>query len=122
MKSLFFRALAMLFLASAMPALAQTADPAARPFDGAAAWASALSLKIAITYASERRQFDQGSGTDETVLLDYGKHQRRLLPRLATTYATIRCPRSASGTPTTATSRTSGCASSEVSISPAPIR
>ena len=57
--------------------------------DGAASWASALSLQIAITYATQRRQFDAGSGTDETVLLDYGKHQRRLLPRLATTYASI---------------------------------
>ena len=36
---------------------------------------------------NQRRQFDSGSGTDEVVLLDYGKHQRRLLPRLATTYA-----------------------------------
>lgn len=44
MKSLFFRALAMLFLASAMPALAQTADPAARPFDGASAWAAFTKL------------------------------------------------------------------------------
>ncbi|MFK4791628.1 acyl-CoA dehydrogenase [Microbacterium sp. ZW T5_56] len=57
--------------------------------DGAASWASAVGLTIAITYATQRRQFDQGSGTDETVLLDYGKHQRRLLPRLATTYAQI---------------------------------
>lgn len=57
--------------------------------DGAASWASALSLQIAITYATQRRQFDAGSETDETVLLDYGKHQRRLLPRLATTYASI---------------------------------
>jgi acyl-CoA oxidase len=57
--------------------------------DGSAAWASALGLNIAITYANQRRQFDSGAGTDEVVLLDYGKHQRRLLPRLATTYASI---------------------------------
>ncbi|WP_409047845.1 acyl-CoA dehydrogenase [Microbacterium sp. HA-8] len=57
--------------------------------DGAAAWASALGLKIAITYATQRRQFDSGTGTDEVVLMDYGRHQRRLLPRLATTYAQI---------------------------------
>lgn len=57
--------------------------------DGAASWASALGLHIAITYATQRRQFDSGAGTDEVVLLDYGKHQRRLLPRLATTYAQI---------------------------------
>lgn len=57
--------------------------------DGSAAWASALGLNIAITYANQRRQFDSGVGTDEVVLLDYGKHQRRLLTRLATTYASI---------------------------------
>ena len=57
--------------------------------DGSAAWASALGLNIAITYANQRRQFDSGAGTDEVVLLDYGKHQRRLLTRLATTYASI---------------------------------
>ncbi|MFT4258552.1 acyl-CoA dehydrogenase [Microbacterium sp.] len=56
--------------------------------DGASSWASALGLKIAITYATERRQFAGATG-DEVVLLDYGKHQRRLLPRLATTYAQI---------------------------------
>ncbi|WP_144876451.1 acyl-CoA dehydrogenase [Microbacterium sp. 1.5R] len=56
--------------------------------DGAASWASALGLKIAITYATQRRQFDGVDG-QEVVLLDYGKHQRRLLPRLATTYAHI---------------------------------
>ncbi len=55
--------------------------------DGAATTASALSLYIAVTYANQRRQFDSGSGTEEVVLLDYGKHQRRLLPRLAQTYA-----------------------------------
>lgn len=57
--------------------------------DGAAAWASAIGLTIAITYGNQRRQFDSGSGTPEVTLLDYGKHQRRLLPRLATTYAEI---------------------------------
>ncbi|GAA1704897.1 acyl-CoA dehydrogenase [Microbacterium sediminicola] len=53
--------------------------------DGAATWASALALNIAVTYANQRRQFDNGAG--EVVLLDYGKHQRRLLPRLAQVYA-----------------------------------
>jgi len=57
--------------------------------DGAAAWASAIGLIIAITYGNQRRQFDSGNGTPEVTLLDYGKHQRRLLPRLATTYAEI---------------------------------
>ncbi|RLK52366.1 acyl-CoA dehydrogenase [Microbacterium telephonicum] len=55
--------------------------------DGAATTGTALAEYIAITYANQRRQFDSGSGTDEVVLLDYGKHQRRLLPRLAQTYA-----------------------------------
>ncbi|MBS1699135.1 MAG: acyl-CoA dehydrogenase family protein [Actinobacteria bacterium] len=56
--------------------------------DGAASWASALGLHIAITYATQRRQFNGVDGS-ETTLLDYGKHQRRLLPRLATTYAQL---------------------------------
>jgi acyl-CoA oxidase len=55
--------------------------------DGAATAASALALTIAITYGSQRRQFNAGSNTDEEVILDYQRHQRRLLPRLATTYA-----------------------------------
>ncbi|MET0806470.1 MAG: acyl-CoA dehydrogenase, partial [Lacisediminihabitans sp.] len=55
--------------------------------DGAATVASKLALDIAITYASQRRQFVAGSPTDEEVILDYQRHQRRLLPRLATTYA-----------------------------------
>lgn len=54
--------------------------------DGAATNASALALNIAVTYGNQRRQFAGATGA-ETVLLDYGKHQRRLLPRLATTYA-----------------------------------
>lgn len=55
--------------------------------DGAATTASALAVYIATTYANQRRQFDSGAGTPEVVLLDYGKHQRRLLPRIATAYA-----------------------------------
>ncbi|TFC19853.1 acyl-CoA dehydrogenase [Cryobacterium algoritolerans] len=55
--------------------------------DGAATQASAMALTIAITYGSQRRQFTAGSDTDEEVILDYQRHQRRLLPRLATTYA-----------------------------------
>jgi acyl-CoA oxidase len=55
--------------------------------DGAATTGTALAEYIAITYANQRRQFDSGSGTPEVVLLDYGKHQRRLLPRVAQTYA-----------------------------------
>ncbi|WP_235496732.1 acyl-CoA dehydrogenase [Leifsonia sp. Root4] len=55
--------------------------------DGAATAASAMGLAIAITYGSQRRQFTAGSDTDEEVILDYQRHQRRLLPLLATTYA-----------------------------------
>lgn len=54
--------------------------------DGAAVRAMQAGLAIALTYAAERRQFPGASGR-ETVLLDYGQHQRRLLPRLAETYA-----------------------------------
>ncbi|GAA2533919.1 acyl-CoA dehydrogenase [Microbacterium mitrae] len=57
--------------------------------DGASSWAAAMALNIAIVYGTQRRQFDQGAGTDEVVLMDYGKHQHRLLTRLATTYASI---------------------------------
>lgn len=54
--------------------------------DGAATAASALGLAIAIRYGNERRQFKAG-GDGEQVLLDYQRHQRRLITRLATTYA-----------------------------------
>ena len=55
--------------------------------DGAAVNASALGLQIALTYGDQRRQFTAGSDTDEEVLLDYQRHQRRLIPLLATTFA-----------------------------------
>ncbi|WP_166879890.1 acyl-CoA dehydrogenase [Salinibacterium sp. ZJ450] len=55
--------------------------------DGSATAASAMGLTIAITYGNQRRQFTASSDTDEEVLLDYQRHQRRLIPRLATTYA-----------------------------------
>ncbi|GAB3574904.1 acyl-CoA dehydrogenase [Leifsonia lichenia] len=55
--------------------------------DGSAVNAAKIALKIAITYGNERRQFTAGSDTDEEVILDYQRHQRRLLPLLATTYA-----------------------------------
>ncbi|MFB9308708.1 acyl-CoA oxidase [Agromyces hippuratus] len=57
--------------------------------DGAATTAAAMALTIAITYGNQRRQFNAASDTDEEVLLDYQRHQRRLLPKLATTYAQI---------------------------------
>ncbi len=55
--------------------------------DGSAVAAAKIGLKIAITYGSQRRQFTAGSDTDEEVILDYQRHQRRLFPLLATTYA-----------------------------------
>jgi acyl-CoA oxidase len=55
--------------------------------DGAAVAASKIALTAAIRYATERRQFNASSHTEEEVLLDYQRHQRRLFTRLATTYA-----------------------------------
>ncbi|MCG7308717.1 acyl-CoA dehydrogenase [Brachybacterium sp. ACRRE] len=55
--------------------------------DGSANRASQLALTIALTYASQRRQFTAASPTQETVLLDYQSHLARLLPKLAATYA-----------------------------------
>ncbi|TLK56408.1 acyl-CoA dehydrogenase [Glutamicibacter sp. V16R2B1] len=55
--------------------------------DGASTSAAKIALQIAITYANQRRQFTSTSDTEETTILDYQRHQRRLLPRLARTYA-----------------------------------
>ncbi|MEO7121896.1 MAG: acyl-CoA dehydrogenase family protein, partial [Lacisediminihabitans sp.] len=55
--------------------------------DGAATAVSAMAMTIAITYGNQRRQFTAASETDEEVILDYQRHQRRLIPRLATAYA-----------------------------------
>ncbi|UOD79518.1 acyl-CoA dehydrogenase [Paenarthrobacter ureafaciens] len=55
--------------------------------DGAAVAASKVALQSAIHYAAERRQFNATSPTEEEVLLDYQRHQRRLFTRLAATYA-----------------------------------
>ena len=54
---------------------------------GSAVVASKLALIGAVTYGNQRRQFHAASTTEEQVLLDYQLHQRRLIPRLATTYA-----------------------------------
>jgi acyl-CoA oxidase len=54
---------------------------------GAGINASKVALAVAVKYANKRRQFGApGSGREE-LLLDYGMHQRRLLPLLARTYA-----------------------------------
>lgn len=50
--------------------------------------AAKVALTIAVRYSLQRRQFDTGADDGaEQLLLDYGLHQRRLLPRLARTYA-----------------------------------
>ena len=54
---------------------------------GAAGTASKLALAIAVRYAERRRQFGPPETDAEVLLLDYRAHQRRLLPRLARTYA-----------------------------------
>lgn len=48
--------------------------------------AAKSALCIAVRYAGRRRQFG-APGEPEGLLLDYPAHQRRLLPRLASTYA-----------------------------------
>jgi acyl-CoA oxidase len=53
---------------------------------GAALSAAKSALTIATRYALTRRQFAPNDG-EETLLLDYRTHQRRLLPPLATTFA-----------------------------------
>ncbi len=54
---------------------------------GAAISASKVALAVAVKYALVRRQFGSPDSDQEEVLLDYGMHQRRLLPLLARTYA-----------------------------------
>ncbi|HSV41205.1 MAG TPA: acyl-CoA dehydrogenase [Nocardioidaceae bacterium] len=53
---------------------------------GAGINASKVGLTIATRYADRRRQFGPPGG-DEMILLDYGMHQRRLIPLIARTYA-----------------------------------
>ncbi|WP_055568323.1 acyl-CoA dehydrogenase family protein [Streptomyces atriruber] len=54
---------------------------------GGAINASKVALTIATKYGNRRRQFEAASDGEEQVLLDYGMHQRRLLPLIARTYA-----------------------------------
>lgn len=54
---------------------------------GAGINAAKVALVIALRYSVRRRQFEATSSEEEQVLLDYGMHQRRLLPLLARTYA-----------------------------------
>ena len=55
---------------------------------GAVTNAQKLALDIAVRYSLARKQF-HGSDGEETTLLDYGRHQRRLIPLIALTYAQI---------------------------------
>ncbi|RYE79706.1 MAG: acyl-CoA oxidase, partial [Myxococcales bacterium] len=48
--------------------------------------ASKVALSVATKYANKRRQFGEDDKPEE-LLLDYGMHQRRLLPLIARTYA-----------------------------------
>jgi acyl-CoA oxidase len=54
---------------------------------GAGINAAKVALAIAVKYAVRRRQFEAVQPDEEQLLLDYGMHQRRLLPLLARTYA-----------------------------------
>ena len=54
---------------------------------GAGAAAAKNALTIAVRHALRRRQFGPEGGLSEALLLDYRTHQRRLLPRLARSYA-----------------------------------
>ncbi|MYV71825.1 acyl-CoA oxidase [Streptomyces sp. SID2131] len=54
---------------------------------GAGVNVAKVALTIAVKYAVRRRQFEANPGAEEQLLLDYGLHQRRLLPLVARTYA-----------------------------------
>ncbi|MEV6135397.1 acyl-CoA dehydrogenase [Nocardia sp. NPDC051990] len=54
---------------------------------GAAAAGARVALSIATRYALKRRQFSDPDSCQETLLLDYRVHQRRLLPLIARSYA-----------------------------------
>ncbi|GLR19142.1 acyl-CoA dehydrogenase family protein [Portibacter lacus] len=44
-------------------------------------------LSIAVKYALKRRQFSANDNEKETLIMDYPSHQKRLIPRIAKTYA-----------------------------------
>jgi acyl-CoA oxidase len=49
--------------------------------------AAKSALSIAIKYGLKRRQFGPREDEPETIILDYPSHQKRLIPRIAKTYA-----------------------------------
>lgn len=55
--------------------------------DGASVVASKLALDIAVRYGLERKQFNSADDINEVTLLDYQQHQRRLMPAVASVYA-----------------------------------
>ena len=73
---------------------------------GGALSASKVALEIAVRYALRRRQFEAPGGEQETLLLDYGMHQRRLLPLLARAYALSAPRRRSRGSCTRSSRRT----------------
>lgn len=48
--------------------------------------AAKSALTIATLYANKRQQFAPKEGAEETIIMDYPTHQRRLIPRIAKTY------------------------------------
>ncbi|MFI5497600.1 acyl-CoA dehydrogenase [Nocardia asteroides] len=54
---------------------------------GAAAAGARVALSIAVRYALARRQFSDPDTGEETLLMDYRSHQRRLLPLVAKSFA-----------------------------------
>ncbi len=54
---------------------------------GAGINAAKVAITLAVKHALRRRQFEATDEAEEELLLDYGLHQRRLLPLLARTYA-----------------------------------
>ena len=54
---------------------------------GAAAAGARVALSIALRYAEQRRQFADPDTGEETRLLDYRSHQRRLFPHVARAFA-----------------------------------
>src|SRR5690625_859646 len=54
---------------------------------GASTVAAKMALATAVRYGEERRQFVTTDANNETVLMDYQRHQYRLIPKIARTYA-----------------------------------
>ncbi|MET7771864.1 acyl-CoA dehydrogenase [Nocardia sp. NPDC005366] len=54
---------------------------------GAAAAGARVALSIAVRYALKRRQFSDPDTGEETLLMDYRSHQRRLFPLVARSFA-----------------------------------